>query len=128
MTLKERDRGAAAVEFALVSLLLITLVFGIAEFGRAWYTQATLSGAAREGVRVYALGGTEAEVRASVKSFAPGLGVVDAQIVPGASCPLTNPTGLRTTVTVNYTLDFILPTFFGTSIPLTGQGEMRCDG
>lgn len=122
-----RDRGAAAVEFALVSLLLITLVFGIAEFGRAWYTQASLSGAAREGVRVYALGGSPAQARASVKSYAPGLGISDGNIVLGTACPVSNPTGIRTTVQVNHTFNFVIP-IFGSSITLTGEGEMRCNG
>ena len=47
--------GAAAVEFALVVPLLLVLVLGIAEFGRAYNMQTTLSGAAREGVREMAL-------------------------------------------------------------------------
>jgi len=45
------DRGAAAVEFALVAPILILLVVGIAEFGRAYNVQNSLSAAAREGVR-----------------------------------------------------------------------------
>ena len=42
----------AAVEFAFIVPLLILLVLGIAEFGRAFQVQGTLSAAAREGVRV----------------------------------------------------------------------------
>ncbi len=34
------ERGAAVVEFALVVPILIALVFGIAEFGRAYFTRA----------------------------------------------------------------------------------------
>ena len=34
------ERGAAAVEFALVVPILIVLVFGIAEFGRACFIQS----------------------------------------------------------------------------------------
>jgi Flp pilus assembly protein TadG len=46
------DRGAAAVEFALISPLLFLLLFGIIEFGRAWNVRQTLTDAAREGARV----------------------------------------------------------------------------
>ena len=49
------ERGAAAVEFALVLPLLVLLIAGIAEFGRLYYLQTTISGAAREGVRAMAL-------------------------------------------------------------------------
>jgi Flp pilus assembly protein TadG len=46
------DRGAAAVEFALVLPILILLLFGIIEFARAWNVRQTLTDAAREGARV----------------------------------------------------------------------------
>lgn len=54
------DRGAAAVEMALVLPLLLFLVMGIIDFGRAYSAQIQLSSAAREGVRLAALnpGGT----------------------------------------------------------------------
>ena len=65
-----RDRGAAAVEFALVMPLLLILVLGIAEFGRAYNIQTTLSAAAREGVRVMALQNSSSAARTSTKSAA----------------------------------------------------------
>lgn len=52
---QNNDRGAAAVEFALVSVVLITLLVGIMEFGYAFLVQSTVSGAAREGARSYAI-------------------------------------------------------------------------
>jgi hypothetical protein len=45
------DRGAAAVEFAMVMPLLVMLVFGIFEFGLAWHTYQVITDAAREGAR-----------------------------------------------------------------------------
>ena len=45
-------KGQSIVEFALVVPMLIMLVFGIAEFGRAWMMKNILTGAAREAVRV----------------------------------------------------------------------------
>ena len=44
--------GQSLVEFALVVPLLLLLVIGIAEFGRAWMTKNIMTGAAREAVRV----------------------------------------------------------------------------
>jgi Flp pilus assembly protein TadG len=46
------ENGQGLVEFALVVPLLLVLVFGITEFGRAWMTQNILTGAAREAVRI----------------------------------------------------------------------------
>ncbi len=65
--LRGRDRGAAAVEFALILPLLVVLVFGITEFGRAYFVQTTLSGAARDGVRVMALQNDKVAARAAVE-------------------------------------------------------------
>jgi len=50
------DRGAAAVEMALVMPLLILMVMGIIDFGRIFNGEIQLSQAAREGARIAALG------------------------------------------------------------------------
>lgn len=60
------DRGAAAVEFALVVPLLFLLVFGMIDFGWAINRYTVLNNATREGVRLASLGMSDAEVRASV--------------------------------------------------------------
>jgi Flp pilus assembly protein TadG len=46
------ETGAAAVEFALILPVVILLLFGIIEFGRAWNVMQVLTDAAREGARV----------------------------------------------------------------------------
>ena len=46
-----RQRGAAAVEMALVLPLLLALVLGVVDLGLAVYTQSVLSNASREGAR-----------------------------------------------------------------------------
>jgi len=46
------EKGQSLVEFALVVPMLLLLVFGIAEFGRAWMTKNILTGAAREASRI----------------------------------------------------------------------------
>ena len=52
------ERGAAAVEMALVLPVLLFLLMGIIDFGRAYSAQIQLSQAAREGVRLAALNTT----------------------------------------------------------------------
>lgn len=47
-----RSRGQALVEFALVLPLLILVLVGIFDFGRAIYAFNTISNAAREAVRI----------------------------------------------------------------------------
>jgi TadE-like protein len=50
------DAGAAAVEFALVSVLLFTLLFGIVQYGYFFLQSSAAEHAAREGARAAALG------------------------------------------------------------------------
>ncbi|HYB97573.1 MAG TPA: TadE/TadG family type IV pilus assembly protein [Candidatus Limnocylindrales bacterium] len=49
--MKANEKGMAAVEFGLVLPILMLLVFGIAEFGIAFYREQVLTGAVREGAR-----------------------------------------------------------------------------
>jgi Flp pilus assembly protein TadG len=124
-----RDRGAAAVEFALVMPVLLILVLGIVEFGRAYNVQTTVSAAAREGVRTMALQNSESAARTATKTAAaPAVTLTDGQISVSAACPAagTNPSAL-VTVTVTFPFTFITD-FFGTPPTLTGTGVMRCNG
>jgi Flp pilus assembly protein TadG len=45
------ERGAIAVEFALLLPVLLLLVFGILDFGHAWYMKQIVTNASREGAR-----------------------------------------------------------------------------
>jgi hypothetical protein len=53
-----RQDGAAAVEFALIAGLLFMILFGIMEFGLAFFETQNLRSATREGARAAAIGGT----------------------------------------------------------------------
>ncbi len=50
------ERGASAVELALLLPVLLILIGGIIDFGRAFSAQASITSAAREGARMAALG------------------------------------------------------------------------
>jgi Flp pilus assembly protein TadG len=49
--LRDHEGGAAALEFALVFPLVVVMLFGIVEFGRAWQRNQVITDAAREGAR-----------------------------------------------------------------------------
>ncbi|MGY1615549.1 TadE/TadG family type IV pilus assembly protein [Geodermatophilus sp. SYSU D00691] len=123
------ERGASAVEFALIVPLLVLLVLGIIEFGHGFQVQGTLSAAAREGVRTMALQNDPAAARAAVRSAAASLDPVptDAQIsIAPAACP-QNAGNATVQVTIDYEMPF-LTGLFGSSIGLSGTGVMRCAG
>lgn len=51
-----RDDGAAAVEFALISVLLLTLIFGIIQYSYYFYQSQGASATARDAARLAAVG------------------------------------------------------------------------
>ena len=63
-------RGAVAVEFALILPVLITILFGIIQFGLVMFTQQMMVYAAREAARSYAVGTSTA---AQAQTLAEGL-------------------------------------------------------
>jgi Flp pilus assembly protein TadG len=127
------ERGAAAVEMAIVLPLLLLLVCGIIDFGRMLNTQITLSAAAREGARWAAL--SQPGVPARVSAAAPGISPAPSTAVTG--CPATPAIGQNATVIATSTYTLITPLgavggLFGGGFPgaitLTGRGVMRCGG
>jgi Flp pilus assembly protein TadG len=132
---KDGDRGAAAVEFALCLPLLLLLVFGIIDFGRALNAQLTLTQAAREGVRLAALGYSNGAVAARAQAAAPELSGVTVTVT-AACAPGAGPT-TDAQVNVSYSFSFVTPVGaiaglvggggFGSPITLTAQGVMPCE-
>jgi Flp pilus assembly protein TadG len=57
--LRRNRKGAAIVEFALVVPLLLLLLWGIVDIGRAFYTLNNLASAVREGARSAAVMATD---------------------------------------------------------------------
>ncbi len=50
-TLFRGERGAATVEFAIIAIVFLTILFGIIEFGILMFDQHVLTNASREGAR-----------------------------------------------------------------------------
>lgn len=74
-------RGAVTVEAALVTPMLITMLFGIIEFGFIFKDLLMLHQAAREGVRVAAIGATTAEIDTRVQESTGDLILTEDDIV-----------------------------------------------
>lgn len=81
----QRDRGAAMVELALVLPVLVLLLVGIVEAGRAYGAHVALQGAARDGARLAALGSPSSEVQNAVYATAGPADVVGVEVTACAS-------------------------------------------
>jgi Flp pilus assembly protein TadG len=74
------ERGASAVEFAIIASLLFVVVFGIIQFGIAYNRTQGLQAAAREGARIASIGGTQADIKSRVQSAQSLFNASDVQV------------------------------------------------
>jgi Flp pilus assembly protein TadG len=97
----DRDRGAVAVEMALVLPVLLFVLMAMIDFGRGFNAEIVMSQAAREGVRLASLNpvlatGTadplngiygNAKIVARINSAAAGMNFADTCVTPTSTSP-----------------------------------------
>ena len=121
---RDSERGAAAVEFAILLPLLLMLVLGTIEFGRAYNAQITLTNAARDGVRVMAINNDPAAAKTAAQNAAASVSTIPVSNITLSTTPCSP--GNQVTLTINYTLSTI--TGIAGPFPMTGKGVMLCGG
>jgi Flp pilus assembly protein TadG len=132
-----RDRGAAAVEFALIVPALILLIFGSIEFGLAVQARTVVGNAAREGVRVLSLSNSVSDSKQAVTTALGGISgaatatvVVSCKTPAGATCTAggTDAQGNVGTVVVTLTYTGVTGMFPQlTNATLTASSYMRIE-
>ena len=140
----DNERGASAVEFAIILPLLIIMVFGIIEFGLLFYDKAVVTNASREAARAGIVFQPDPRVNITEiqnvglnycgsRLITFGSGPGPSVTVPSGAC--TN-TGDELAVTVTYQYEFLLlPDFlvnlFSGSMPgtidISAATRMRCE-
>jgi Flp pilus assembly protein TadG len=126
------DRGSVAVEFALLLPMLLLIVFGIIDFGRALNAHITQTQAAREGARLAAV--NQPNVVSRTQAAAVGLSPVSVTVT---ACPAGAGQGVNATVVTSYSFHFVTPvgaiagvfggSGFGSPITLSAHGVMPCE-
>jgi Flp pilus assembly protein TadG len=132
------ERGAAAVEFAIVASVLVMLIFGVLEFGLDFWQVQNLRAATREGARAAAVRATPTQVSDALVNASSGslpAGFVGFTMSPASGCtPQT--VGQEVTVTIqNATLPASVRDAFTINIPFmptfttdpTLSGTFRCE-
>ena len=120
-----RERGAAAVEFALVAPILLALVGGIVEFSYTYNLQISVTQAAREAARTMAIFNDQGRAQAAAVAGAPGLNPGGFSYTFTGACP-SGGTG-NAQVALSYTASSMTG-IFGSSVTVRGTGAMRCHG
>src|SRR6266849_3091818 len=115
------ERGQSLVEFAAIAPILFLLVFGIIEFGRAFYAYNAIVNAASEGARYGILDPQNTScIKKVVKNYSVALELADPDISVACqgSCAYPN----KISVTANYTYTAITP--FVPNLSFSGTSSM----
>jgi Flp pilus assembly protein TadG len=126
------ERGAAAVEFALVLPLFLLLLLGTVDFARAFHIQLTLSDAAAQGARTLAVGSTEAAARSAADAALASTLVSPSEVTypTAVTCPTTAAAGTATASMTVATTNFqfltpLIGSMFGT-VTIRGSAARQC--
>ncbi len=144
----QEEGGTAVVEFAIVASVLLLLVFGILDFGHAWYMRHLITNASREGARYAVIYQVRTDgsrkppseftpsVESVVNNYLTGL-LPDGSwhVTPGGAGYSSGAAGQEVNVTVTTDKTWFavhsLMQLFGTTLPqpttLTAQTIMRCE-
>lgn len=124
------ERGASAVEFALLLPLLMMILFGIIEFGMALYRQSIITNASREGARLGIVQSipaiTTGQINAAIDNYLTVAGITPGTVTRAIVAGGVTGTPVTVTLTLPYTFN-VLPglTSIAPTINLTAQTVMR---
>ena len=149
MRARHSERGASMVEFAIAGSLMLFIVFGIIEFGRALYTYHSVANAARIGARWAMVrgsscslldhcGATSADVQTYVRSVVPMIDSGNLTVTTtwstakasssNTSCSSASPSTVNTPgnlvcVTVSYPWNFAISYVSTTGLTLSSTAK-----
>lgn len=135
MKAKKKERGAVAVEMAVLVPVLLLILIGTMEFGRVFNVQNSLTQAAREGARHAAIHYSDGslDVEGTALAAAPSLDGLGVTVTDNAgSCSPGGDVEVTTSVSLASMSGFLDAGWFGSPglfpMTLTGIGVMRCGG
>jgi len=120
------ERGASAVEFAIILPILIMLIFGIIQFGIAYNKYIAVTHAVREGARLAAVGlyeDPDFDFEQAVRDSAPTIEIDTIMVENPEGLKIGNPVVVTVTVEIFY-IDIPMAGRWG-PIQLTSQAAMR---
>ena len=119
------EDGVVAVEFAIVSVVLLMIVFGVIEFGRTYSQYEVLQGAAREGARRAAVRAPAGQVVGAVYEAASPFTPTTAPVITGQCTEDT--VGQPVSVSWDQSFQISIPFIPPATVTRTIKGVFRCE-
>jgi Flp pilus assembly protein TadG len=130
------QKGAAAIEMAIVMPVLVVLVFGIIEFSLAFYNQSMITNASRVGARAAIAGMTDVNQRIidycndKLFDLTENDDVIGADDISINTVTLTGDTKNAVSVSIDYTYHFLFSSLIGldhAAVNLRANTTMRME-
>lgn len=127
---RHNDRGGTLLEFGLVMLVFCMFVFGVMDFGRAFYAYNFVNNAASRATRYAIVHGAESSTPVTATDIADYVkGIVPPDINPSdvdvsATWSPNNDPGSNVRVQVSDNFHFTLPMLPTYGLTLTGTSQM----
>jgi Flp pilus assembly protein TadG len=125
LQLRRSRKGAAVVEFALVVPLVLLLLWGIVDIGRAFYTLNNLASAVREGARSAAVMATDPTAAANKTIIKNTVATVFTPIGPALKPESVFVTLANRQVTVKASYPFAPLVLVGWTFPVVRSAVFR---
>lgn len=138
--MRHGERGNALVEFALMSTMALTLIFGVVDFGRALYTYHLVSNAARAATRYAMVRGstctvsgcpaTSDSIQTYVRGLAPAIDPSSLTVTTtwtaasGCADAANQGPGCVVSVQVSYPFRFLVPVLPHYTMTMASTSQM----
>ncbi len=136
MLTQKRIPGQGLVELALVLPVLLLLVIGVLDIGRAFYIKIVLENAARGGayymvyhpdggkVDDFSLAKTAVQIEATNSGILIGPEDINIQCLTGGVVDNNCPSGCMVVVSVQHNLDLVVGSFFLGPLSISNEARM----
>jgi Flp pilus assembly protein TadG len=123
---RETEAGQSLVEFTMILPIFLVLMFGLVDFGRAFYTWLLVTNAAREGARVAAVQADSSAIDARIYDSFCSSYPSNCSLEPGKlTITKTNVQGARgSAVSIDLAYDFEFVTPLGGILQFLGGSDL----
>lgn len=123
---RQTEAGQSLVEFTMILPIFLVLMFGLVDFGRAFYTWMLVTNAAREGARVAAVQGNSSSIDARIYDSFCSSFPSDCSLEPGKlTISKANVQGVRgSAVSIDLAYDFEFVTPLGGILQMLGGSNL----